>query len=517
MANKSIKKNFLFNLIYQILILVAPLFVTPYVSRILGVSGIGEYSYASSIVAYFTLFAVLGTTLYGQRSIGYVQQNIEERSRIFWEIFIFRLVTCAITLGAYSVYLFVFVAKSQRVIALILTLNILNVMFDISWFMQGMEEFGKTASISIVFRILHIVSVFVFVKTASDLWKYVLFSVGFSVIGNIVLWLVLPKYICKVKGIKPFKDIKSIIQLFLPTLATQIYTVLDKSMIGWFANNYDENGYYEQAEKIVKIAVTVVTSLGVVMIPRIARCFKEDDFNQVKYYIYKSYRFVWMMAIPIMFGLIIVADVFVPVFFGEGYEKCSVLIMIMSGLTIAMGLGHVTGLQFFVPTERQNVLTITYIIGAALNVTLNLILIPLYSSIGAAIATIIAEFGVAISGLIYVRKKKLFEVKPVITCSWKYWICGIIMAVAVYVVKLFVPVTVWALIVLILVGVFVYFIALLIFRDALVFEALSKVLGRFKRKNNITANNETGVVEEQPESVSPVNENTDETGEIGEE
>ena len=491
MKEKSIKKNFAFNLVYQILILIAPLIVTPYVSRVLGVDGIGEYSYANSMVSYFLLFAVLGTGTYGQRAIGYTQKNKEDRSRAFWEVFTIRILTGGITLGAYAIYLFVFVSGPSFVIYAILALNIVNVILDVSWFMQGMEEFGKTATSSIIFRILNIVCVFLFVKEANDLWKYVLITVGSIVLGNLSIWFFLPRNLCKIKGVKPFRDLKSILQLFLPTIATQIYLVLDKSMIGWLSDGYVENGYYEQADKIIKMALTVVTALGIVMIPRIARTYKEGDKEQVKYYIYKSYQYVWMMSIPIMFGLIAVSSVFVPVFFGDGYDKCNIIIPILSVLTIFIGLSNVTGFQFFVSTGKQNVLTFTVIIGAIVNVLLNAILIPFFASVGAAIASVIAELSVTMTGLIYVRRKHFYSLKPILTCSWKYWIAGIIMFGIIFAIKYFVPVTVWALVVLVVVGVVAYFLMLLLLRDKMLFEFLSKFLIALKAHVKHTKSTET--------------------------
>lgn len=174
MAEKSIKKNYIFNLCYQLLVLFMPLIITPYISRVLGVEGIGKYSYANSIVSYFLLMAVMGTTSYGQRAIGYTQNDKESRSRCFWEVFYLRIITSSIMLLAYGFIVFCILDNGSRVIYVILALNILNVMIDITWFFQGMEEFAKTVTTSIVFRILYLITIFLFVKKSSDLWIYVL-------------------------------------------------------------------------------------------------------------------------------------------------------------------------------------------------------------------------------------------------------------------------------------------------------------------------------------------------------
>ena len=491
MANKSLKKNYIFNVTYQIILLIAPLVTAPYISRVLLAEGVGLYSFSYSIVSYFVLVATLGTTTFGQRAISYVQNDKEARSRAFWELFIFRFILSVVTLVAY-VPISLTVFHENYLIYLILGLNVLNVAVDVTWFFQGLEDFGKTVFRNIIFKILSIVAIFIFVKEQSDLPWYVFFMVIFTIVGNMSLWLSLPKYICKVKEIKPFRDVKSILKLFIPTIATQVYLVLDKSMIGWFSADMAENGYYEQAEKIAKMAMMVVTSLGAVMIPRISYMFKTGDMERVKYYLYKSYRFVWLMGVPITLGLIAVSSVFVPVFFGAGYEKCEILLPIFSSLVIFIGLSAVNGMQFFVPTGKENVLTLTVTVGAVVNLLLNLIMIPMFESLGACIATVVAEFSVTLVGFIYISKTKSFKLKPIFLGSIKYWIAGIVMFGVIFLVKYFLEINVITLIILIVIGIAVYSVMILLLRDKFVLELLFKVFGKIKRKKTV----ETGEIAE---------------------
>ena len=65
MKEKSVKKNYFYNLIYQLLTLILPLITTPYISRVLGAEKIGIYSYTTSVVTYFILFGSLGVSMYG--------------------------------------------------------------------------------------------------------------------------------------------------------------------------------------------------------------------------------------------------------------------------------------------------------------------------------------------------------------------------------------------------------------------------------------------------------------------
>lgn len=476
---KSIKLNFIYNLVFQILRIVAPLIVTPYVSRILQPEGIGLQSYSASIVSYFTLFAVLGTVTFGPKVIGTLQGDAQGRSKKFWEIFFVRLITTSVSLAFYLLYVFL-LEPDGKIVALVYGLQLLGTILDVSWFFQGMEEFGKISLSSVLFRVASIVCTFLFVRQTSDLALYVLFAVAFPVAANVSLWVYLPKYLVRVKGVRPFSDIKSILQLFVPAVAIQIYAILDKSMIGWFSDGTAQNGYYEQAEKVVTISISVVGSLGTVMLPRIAQKHKQGDQASLEYYLYKLYRCVLLAGVPLMFGLIVISDVFVPVFFGEGYEQCVLLLCIFSLLSIFIGLNSVTNAQYLVPTDRQNVFTAVVVIGAIVNCLLNLVLIPHFQALGACIASVVGEFVVLVAGFVYVARHKLFRITPIFTSSVKYWIGGTVMFAVLFFLKGVCEYTAWWLIALIAIGIVVYALSLLILRDALFLELCSKFFGKLR-------------------------------------
>lgn len=252
MKEKKVVINYIFNTSYQLLALIVPLITTPYISRVLRPSGIGVYSYTYSIVCYFTLCAILGTATYGNKKIGILQDNPIERTKKFWDIFLLRFITSSIALGLYIIYVCLF--SSNKEIAFIQSFYILGVMFDISWFFQGMEDFKRIAIRNYIIKVVNVIIIFTFIHNYNDLWKYV-FSLAFLTwIGNLSIWPYLRKYIVRVKGYKPcpFKDFNVILQLFIPTAALQIYAIVDKTMIGEMTTQSVQNGYYEQAEKICK-------------------------------------------------------------------------------------------------------------------------------------------------------------------------------------------------------------------------------------------------------------------------
>ena len=245
MAKKSIKKNYIYNTCYQILMLLTPLITTPYISRVLGADGIGQVSYAESIVSYFVLFATLGISTYGQREISYVQDSKKDRSIVFWNTKFLQVVISSIVLGVYFSYLIV---TKSGILYYILAVNILAVIFDVAWFFQGLEEFGKTVLRNVIFKFINIAYVFLVIKTKEDVLWYAFGLTFFALLSNISLWGYLPKYIQKIsiKELSPFKSLPVVLSLFIPTIAIQVYTVLDKTMIGMITNSSFENGYYEQ-------------------------------------------------------------------------------------------------------------------------------------------------------------------------------------------------------------------------------------------------------------------------------
>lgn len=482
MGKKSIKKNYIYNLSYQVLLLLTPLITTPYLSRVLGADGVGTVSFAESVVSYFTLFATLGIATFGQREISYVQDEKIKRTQVFWETKALQVITSTVVLIIYISFSFF---QTNKILYLILSFNIIAVLVDVVWLLQGMEEFGKIVFRNIIFKIISIAYIFIAVKTKDDIIKYVFGIAFFLFLSNASLWAHVSKYVGKprLKDIKPFRNIKVVLSLFVPTIAIQIYTVLDKTMIGLITQSAFENGYYEQAIKLSKMVLVVVTSLGTVMIPRIGYHYERGETETVKRYMYRGYRFVWFLGIPLCFGLVGTAANFVPWFFGEGYDKVVPLLSVLSFLILAIGINNVTGMQYLIPTKRQNIFTMTVIIGAVVNCSLNLVLIHFFQSIGAAIASVAAETTIALVQLYLVRKE--LSVKEVFLSSWHYFVAGGIMLVLLKVLGNIWPASIMSTILMVIMGAITYFFILLILKDSFFLEntkhMIAKIKGKVKR------------------------------------
>ena len=507
MAKKSITRNYIYNMIYQVLILVLPLVTTPYLSRVLGAEGIGIYGYTYAVVTYFILFGSLGVAMYGQREIAYAQENIEARKKTFIEIVLFRFVTIAIATVFY--YFFFIKGAEYQIYYQILLLELIAAAFDISWFFQGMEEFKRTVTRNVLVRICSVSLVFILVKTKEDLAKFTLIYSLADLIGNLSLWLYVPKYVkgVKVKNINAFRHLPQIILLFIPQIANQIYKILDTTMIGALVADKAETGYYEQGQKVIRLLLTVVTSLGVVMVPRMASTFISGDNEKIKDYLKMSFRFVFFLAFPIMFGITSIAESFVPVFFGEGYDKVVILISIISPILLLMGMANVLGTQYLLPTKRQKEYTISVLIGLTVNFILNYILIKQYASIGASIATVISELVVVVIQYQYIKKDINF--KTLLNLAWKYLVAGLTMFAVCFGVRLLLNANVintalldfadniqmsrtyfintTAIISQMAVGALTYFVVLVLLKDDYIFKFIDKIKARLFKKQ---ANNE---------------------------
>lgn len=396
-AEKGVRiaKNYVYSLLYQIFTIITPLITTPYISRVLGAANIGIYGYVESICVYFIVMGNLGFPLLGQREIAYTSDNFEKRSRCFADVMIGKTFFLSISLVAYVIFA-IFFAKDNNIIFISYSLGMIADLFNVGWFFQGIEDFRTTVIRNFMIKIISVVSIFVFVKTSDDLLKYSILINAANVIGNLFVVFALRKKV-SFKGYKI--DVKRVLNLIKPALVlaipyyiSSIYTVVNKTMIGMICDNYAEIGYYEQSQKIITFSLAIVTALGAVFMPRIAKEVEDGKKENVNYFLTKAIDSICLISVPLFAGLLLVGDMMVPWFFGDGYEKVGTLIMMFSPLALFLGLTSFLGNQYLVSAKKEKLLTITIAIGVVVNVTLNALLLPALASKGAAIATVISEF-----------------------------------------------------------------------------------------------------------------------------
>ncbi len=400
----KVKANFIYNTAYHIFLIIVPLITTPYVSRTLGAAGVGDYAFAYSIAHYFALFIKLGLDNYGNRAVAYIRDDREKLASEFWNIYCFQFLLSVSVVAIYLVYSFAFASNTQ--LSIYLVLYVISAGLDITWFFRGLEEFRITVTRSLVIKILSIIGIFLFVKTEEDTGIYTLILSAGVLGGQVFLWPRLFRYIRFVKPNKKdvIRHIRPNLILFLPAIAVSFYKIMDKIMLGLMSTT-EEVGFYESSERIIKIPMAVIESLGTVMQPRMSNLISNNaDRNYLGEVLKKSLVVALFFSTAMGFGIMSISNELVPLFYGDGFEKCITLFQILLPSCMFLSFTNVIKSQVLLPKKKDKEYIIALFTGAAINLVTNSLLIPGYASVGAAVGTLLAEFGVCIIIAVIVRK-----------------------------------------------------------------------------------------------------------------
>jgi len=372
----------------------------------------------NSVAYYFSLIAMLGIANYGNRVIASVREDREKLNYSFSSVFSLQVFTYIIAVMAYILYVVVFLEENKAVAA-IHTIYVFSGMVDISWLYFGLECFKTTVFRNAVIKVLTAACIFLFVDCPADLWKYSLIMVLGQILSQLSLWIGIRKFVSFI--VVPVKEVlghfKPAIILFIPVLAFSLYKVMDKLMLGNMST-FEQVGLYANAEKLVGIPISLITALGTVMMPRVTNCIFNNEMEKVGTYLDISSKIVIVVAVASGFGLFAISDVVAVTFFGEEFASCAELIRLLAVVPFFVGLANVIRTQYLIPHHCDRVYVISTIVGAVLNLIVNLVLIGKLHAVGAAIGTIIAEASVLLVQLYYVRAcvpihKTLWEYKSV--------------------------------------------------------------------------------------------------------
>lgn len=398
----SLKKNIGYQTAYQLLNTVLPLITSPYLARVLGASQLGVFSYTQSIVGYFVLFATLGVTNYGTRTIASCKDDKTELSRNFFEIYLFQIITSLIAITFYGAYI-VIICDENIIIALLQGLLIIGSLMDINWLFFGIENFKVTVTRNMFVRMITVMAILLLVKSPDDLWLYTLIMSSGTVLSNAVLFYFVPKVV-NVQFLKQvsfegiIKHIKPNIVLFIPLLAMSVYHIMDKTMLG-ILSTYEQTGFYYNADKVINIPIGIISGIGTVMLPRATSMIENGKIKEYKQLFNITVEMIVIVSSAMAFGIAAIANEFTPFFFGKGYEECILLIIVLSPVLIIKALSQTSRMQYLIPNHKEKIFIQSVFVGAIANLTINWYLIPQIGALGAVIGTLIAEL---------------------ITCLWQY-------------------------------------------------------------------------------------------------
>lgn len=463
--DKKLFKNYIYNILYQLVKLFLPLFLVSYTYSHLGPSTLGINDYAANISSWFILLGVLGVNTYGNREIAKVRDDKDRLSKNFYEILVMQIINMSIALLLYVIYTVLFV-KQNQIIYFLICLSILASVFDISWFYYGVEDFGIVSIRNIVVKIVSVLLIFTFVKKPADLWMFTLINSLSDLVGQLVTFLGLKKYIDKTKvSVKEaYKNhLAGTFALFIPTLAINIYTLLDQTLLGTMVEDKAQLSLYKTSVSFVKMFLYFVTSIGAVVMPRIANIFvKNKDHSEVNKYINMTFRLAIILSIPIFVALEVVSGSFFPWYTKDEYMYVIPLVRIVSPIIIFISLSNVFGTQYLVPTGRNSEYTKSIIAGALVNLIINLYAIPRWQAAGACVASVCAEFTVTFTQWLYIRKDvEIHSMSSFI----KSLISAIVMGVAVYFVGEYMGARIITNLVQAIIGILVYVMAMFILKE----------------------------------------------------
>ena len=401
----SIRKNFLYNAAYQLLLILLPLITTPYISRVLGADRIGVYTYTYTIANYFMLAAMLGVKNYGNRSIAAVRDDPHQLRAVFWEIYGLQALCSGLALAAYLVFIFAF-EQENRTIFLIQGIYVFSGMMDISWLFFGLEKFKLTVLRNIAVKLLSLACIFLLVHTADDLWIYTLIMTLGIFFSQSYLWRYVRRYVPRHRpGFKAMlAHLPAELVLFIPVIAVSLYKMMDKIMLGQMSD-FAQVGFYENAEKIINIPMGVITALGTVMLPRMANLAARAKTGESRRYIRNSMLFAMFMAWGMTFGIAGVAEDFVPLFLGAEFLPSVPLLQLLTPTIVLIAWANVIRTQYLIPNHRDRSYIISVLLGAVVNLTINALLIPRMAAMGAVIGTVCAEAAVCICQTVMVRRE----------------------------------------------------------------------------------------------------------------
>jgi len=383
----KVLKNYLYNLSYQILTIILPIITVPYVTRIFTSEALGNYVFYNSIVSYFSLFAMLGIGVYGTKQIA----AASDVSSTFWNIYAIQLIASILAISVYVIAIFS-IPQLGGVIPLIVGITLFAKMIDISWLFSGKEDFKKITIRNVVTRIIGVISIFTFVKSSDDLYLYVFLIVIFDFLGQFVMWMPAKKFIKRpsfnTKIMK--KNLHPIVLLFLPQVAISLYVVLDRTLLG-LLGSYSDVGIYEQGQKLISILLKVVSSLGVVMLPRVANLLSERRDKEAQNMVKFSFILYNLIIFPMIFGLIAVNEVFVKLFLGKNFQDVKYVLYIVVINIMFVGWTNILGFQVLVVRNKNKEFMLSTTIPAFVSVVVNIAVIPFFGYIGASITSVVVE------------------------------------------------------------------------------------------------------------------------------
>lgn len=484
LKEKSLLKNYVFNLLKTFSNLLFPIITFTYSARILGVEGVGKVNFAKAVITYFSMIALLGMNYYGTREAAKLRDNKRRLSKYVHEML---LINGCMTIVAYLI-LFIsmqLVPKFYDYKSLLIINGFAIALqgMGMEWLYQALEDYRYIAMRSVLFQIIALILMFLFVKESEDIiWYAFIYMLATS--GSYILnFINAKKYIeCKWYGDYEIKKhLRPLLWLFAMAISIELYTVLDTTMLG-FLQGDKAVGKYVAAVKVNKLANTIITSVGVILIPRLSYYVGNGEMKKLKVLTEKTYNFVFLLSVPAAVGLFSLSDSIIRLFSGSEFLSAGFTMKLLVPIVLFIPFSVVTNQQTFVPMGKESLILVSTLLGAVTNMIFNLLLIPHYSENGAAIATVFAEMVVAI--VCYLNARHFFEMRKIFRKYYQYWLAAIPILVITKLVEMTIINYIFRMIIIVSLSFGSYFSVLIILRNDYLLEAFRILENKVGKKSD---------------------------------
>ena len=402
---ERLKGNFIFQLLYQALILIIPLIVSPYLTRCMGGKALGTYAYVNSIAYYFLVLANLGIFRHGQRIVARDKEEPSALRRSFWSLYVLHAALSAVVFLVYGIYFGAIYTGENRQLYLISALYVLSPLFDVTWLFYGLEKVKAVVVKDALIRGAECVAIFSLVHGPEDLNTYTAILASGALLGQLVMT---PQVIALVRptgfGWEDVqRHIKPLVLFSAMVIGITMYTVFDKTLLGWMTTK-ENVAYYEYANKIIGIPRTFVTVIGTVLFPRACRLAAREDVPGQKRNLQLSSQVVGFIGCASMFGLLAVGDLLAVVYFGPAFQTAGDVVKAMCALPLIIGLGDVLRTQYLIPYQKDKEMFGCIALNAAVNLVLSCGLTPILGIYGVVIGTCCAELVGLVCQMILCRR-----------------------------------------------------------------------------------------------------------------
>lgn len=402
----SVRINFIMNFILTISNFIFPLITFPYVSRVLQASGVGIVTFATSVISYFAMIGMMGIPTYGIRAVAKVRDNERKLQKTVKEIMLLNAIVMTVAiLLLFTVIFSIEKLYQEKTLYFIMSSTLIFNVLGVDWLYRGLEKYSYITIRSIIFKLLSLILMFLVVKSTTDYVAYGAITVFAAVGSNCLNFINLRKLISfEVTDKLDIKQhIRPVLTFFLLTVSATVYLNVDTTLLG-FIKGDEAVGYYSAAVKIKQILVSVVTSLGTVLLPRLSFYYEQGNKKEFESLTQKALSFVFIISLPLMFYFILVAKESILFLSGFSFLPAVLPMQLIMPTILFIGISNLMGMQILVPTNRERLVVISTVVGAIVDILVNIIAIPLFGATGAAFASSLAELIVVFVQVLFLKE-----------------------------------------------------------------------------------------------------------------